>query len=67
MNVHNTVVLLVNRIDDANKKRNYINAYIRKIRDESFMARGVTSYKKKNNKKTNKKKKNNKKTNKRRR
>ncbi len=59
VNVHNTVVLKLNRIHDANKKRNYINAYIRKIRDESFMARGVKSCR---NKKTNKNK-----TNKRRR
>ena len=38
--VHNTVALQVNRIDGVVKKRNYIDAYINKIRHESFLARG---------------------------
>ena len=51
VNVHNVVVLKLNQIHDAARKRNYINAYIRKIRDESFMARGNKSRKKNNKKK----------------
>ena len=52
--VHNTVALQLNRIHAADKKRNYINAYINKIKDESFLARGAT-FKKRVSKKTFKK------------